>query len=40
MPTYPNEKVFNKCLFIKAEAFHDFAGRSIGTTDITGSNMA
>ena len=40
MPTYSNLMDFNKCLFIKAEAFHDFAGKSIGTTDITGSNMA
>lgn len=40
MSTYPNEKDFNKCLFIKAEAFHDFAGKSIGTYPITASNMA
>jgi len=40
MSTYSNEKVFNKCLFIKAEAFHDFAGISIGTYPITASNMA
>mgnify|MGYP001305724529 CR=1 FL=1 len=36
----PNNTNFNKCLFIKAEAFHDFAGISIGTYPITASNMA
>ena len=29
----------NKCLFIKTEAYHDFATKNIGTCQITGKNM-
>lgn len=31
---------WNRCAFIKAETYHDFAGKNVGTCEITGSNMA
>ena len=31
---------WNKCFYIKSEAYHDFAGKNVGTCQITGKNMA
>jgi len=40
--TFPFRSIeeWNKCLYIKSEAYHDFAGKSVGTCEITGKNMA
>ena len=31
---------WHRCAFVKAETYHDFAGKNVGTCEISGSNMA